>query len=92
MAEKEGIDNNDSKKPEFSSLEELDLDDQIEIISPEKDTVETLEVVPEEDVSEDAENDPSQEVVPEEAVSKEAENGSGQSDSDIFKEIKLPSN
>ncbi len=62
MAEKEGIDNNDSKKSEFSSLEEIDLDDQIEIISPEKDTVEALEVVPEEVVSEEAENGHSQEV------------------------------
>jgi len=78
MAEKEGIDNNDSKKPEFSSLEELDLDDQIEIILPEKDTVETLEVVPEEVVSEEAENGPSQVVVPEEAVREEAENGPSQ--------------
>ena len=110
MAEKEGIDNNDSKKSEFSSLEELDLDDQIEIISPGKDTVEALDVVPEEDIREEAENGPSQEVVPEEAVREEPknghsqevvleevvgedeENGSGQSDSDIFKEIKLPSN
>jgi hypothetical protein len=92
MADKEGIDNNDSKKSEFSSLEEIDLDDQIEIISPEKDTVEPLEVVPEEVVSEEAENGPSQEVVPEEVGSEEAENGSGPSDSDIFKEIKSPSN
>ena len=92
MAEKEGIDNNDSKESEFSSLEELDLDDQIEIISPEKDTVETMEVVLEEDVREDAEDGPSQEVVPQEAVSEETEKGSAQSDSDIFKEIKLASN
>ena len=74
MAEKENIDNNDSEKSEIFSLEEIDLDDQIEIISPEKETVEALEVVP-------AEGD-----------SEEAENGSGQSDIDIFKEIKSPSN
>jgi hypothetical protein len=57
MAEKEGLDNNDSKRSEFSSLEEIDLDDQIEIISPEKDTVEPLEVMPEEIDSQKAEND-----------------------------------
>ena len=92
MAEKESIDNNDSEKSEFFSLEEIDLDDQIEIISPDKETVEALEVVPEEGVSEDAENGPIQEVVPEEVVGEDAENGFGQSDSDIFKEIKSPSN
>jgi hypothetical protein len=70
MAEKEGLDNNDSKKSEVSSLEEIDLDDQIEIISPEIDTIEPLEVMPEEVDSEEAEND------------------SGQSESDIFKELK----
>lgn len=92
MAEKEGIDNNDSKKPEFSSLEELDLDDQIEVISPEKDTAEALEVVPEEAAMEETENGPSQEVVPEEVIGEDEENHSGPSDSDVFKEIKLPSN
>jgi hypothetical protein len=78
MAEKEDIGNNDSKKSEFSSLEEIDLDGQIEIISPEKDTVEPLEVVPEEVVGEVEENGPSQKAVPEEVVSEEAENGSSQ--------------
>ena len=78
MAEKEDIDNNDSKKSEFFSLEEIDLDDQVEIISPEKDTVEPLEVLAEEVVNEEAENGSGREVVPEEAVSEESENGSGQ--------------
>ena len=55
MAEKEGIDNNDSKESEFISIEEVDLDDQIEIISPEKDTVEPLEVVPEAVANEESE-------------------------------------
>jgi hypothetical protein len=92
MTDKEGIDNNDSKKSEFSSLEEFELDDQIEIISPEKDTVEPLEVGSEEVVIEEAENGTSQQVVPEAVGSEDTENASAQSDSDIFKEINLPSN
>ena len=57
MAEKEGIDINDSKPPEVSPLEELDLNDQIEIIPVEKDTVELLEVRQEEVAGEEAENE-----------------------------------
>ena len=51
MAEIDGIDNNDSEKSEPSFLEELDLDDQIEIISPEEESVEPLKPLPEEVVS-----------------------------------------
>ncbi len=54
MAEKSGIDINDSKEPELSSPEEIELDDQIEIILDEKDTVEPLDVLLEEVVSEEA--------------------------------------
>ncbi len=57
MAEKEGIDINDSKPSEVSPLEELDLNDQIEIIPVEKDTVEPLEVLQEEVASEEAQNE-----------------------------------
>ena len=57
MAEKEGVDINDSKPSEVSPLEELDLNDQIEIIPVEMDTVEPLEVLQEEVVSEEAESE-----------------------------------
>jgi len=57
MAEKEGIDINDSKPSEVSPLEELDLNDQIEITPVEKDTVELLEVLQEEVASEEAQNE-----------------------------------
>ena len=57
MVEKERIDVNDSEVSELSSPEELDLDDQIEIISDEKDTVEPLEVLQEEIVNEKEENE-----------------------------------
>ena len=57
MAEKEGIDLNDSKPSEVSPLEELDLNDQIEILPVEKDTVELLEVMQEEVAGEEAENE-----------------------------------
>ncbi len=57
MAEKSGIDINDSEASELSSPEEIDLDDQIEIIPDETDTVEALEVLQEEVVSEEAENE-----------------------------------
>ena len=57
MAEKEGIDNNDSKASELSTPEELDLNDQITIVTDEKDTVEPLEVLQEEIVSAEAENE-----------------------------------
>jgi hypothetical protein len=57
MAEKEGVDINDSKLPEVSPLEELDLNDQIEIIPVEMDTVEPLEVLQEEVSGEEAETE-----------------------------------
>ncbi len=57
MAEKEEVDINDSQPSEVSPLEELDLNDQIEIVPVEGDTVETLEVLQEEVVSEEAENE-----------------------------------
>ena len=53
MAEKEGIDSNDSKESESSPPEEIDLNDQIEIIAPEGDPVEPLKSLPEEVVSEE---------------------------------------
>ncbi len=56
MVEKEGVDINDSKPSEVSPPEELDLNDQIEIIPVENDTVELLEVLQEEVASEEAEN------------------------------------
>ena len=43
MAEKNGIDDNDSKEPELSAPEEIELDDQIEIIMDEPDAVEFLQ-------------------------------------------------
>jgi hypothetical protein len=57
MAEKEGVDINDSKPSEVSPLEEIDLDDQIEIIPVEMDTVEPLEVLQEEVAGEEAESE-----------------------------------
>ena len=57
MAVNEEIDNNDSKASELSSPEELDLNDQIAIVTDEKDTVEPLEVLQEEIVSAEAENE-----------------------------------
>src|SRR5210317_1052583 len=57
MAEKEGVDINDLKPSEVSSLEELDLNDQIEIIPVEMDTVEPLEVLQEEVSGEEAETE-----------------------------------
>jgi hypothetical protein len=57
MAEKEGVDINDSKLPEVSPLEELDLNDQIEIIPVEMDTVKPLEVLQEEVSGEEAETE-----------------------------------
>jgi len=57
MAEKEGVDINDSKPSEVSPLEELDLNDQIEIIPVEMDTVEPLEVLQEEVSGEEAESE-----------------------------------
>jgi len=56
MAEKEGIEIDDSKASELSSLEELDSNDQIEIFPEEEDTVEPLAALPGEDVSAEAEN------------------------------------
>ena len=57
MPEKEGVDINDSKPSEVSPLEELDLNDQIEIIPVEMDTVEPLEVFQEEIIGEEAESE-----------------------------------
>ena len=57
MAEKEEIDIDDSKASELSSLEELDLNDQIEIIPAEMDTVEPLIILQDEVVSEEAQNE-----------------------------------
>ncbi len=53
MAEKSGIDINDSTEPELSSPEEIELDDQIEISLGEKDAVEPLDVLLEEVASEE---------------------------------------
>ena len=58
MAEKEGVDINDSKPSEVSPIEELDLNDQIEIIPFENDTVEPLEVLQEEVAGKEAESEP----------------------------------
>ena len=59
MAEKENIDINNSDAIEFSSIEELDLNDQIEIIPDEKESVEVLEVFQEEVVLEETEENSS---------------------------------
>ncbi len=59
MAEKENIDINDSDVIEFSSLEELELNDQIEIIPDEKESVEVLKVFQEEVVLEEREENSS---------------------------------
>ena len=57
MAEKEGNDINDSKATELSSLEELDLSDQIEIVPADIDTVEPLILLEDEVVSEEVRNE-----------------------------------
>jgi hypothetical protein len=57
MAEKNESDINDSKEPELASPEEIELNDQIEIILDENDTVEPLEVLQEEVVSEDTQDE-----------------------------------
>jgi hypothetical protein len=57
MAEKEGVYFNDSKPSEVSPIEELDLNDQIEIIPFENDTVEPLEVLQEEVAGKEAESE-----------------------------------
>jgi hypothetical protein len=78
MAEKEGIDINDSKPSEVSPLEELDLNDQIEIIPLEKDTVEPLEVLQEEvagEVEERESGKPDSETIDELEVSSHPDDG-----------------
>jgi hypothetical protein len=57
MAQKEGVDINDSKSSEVSPLEELDLNDQVEIIPVEMDAVEPLEVLQGEISGEEAESE-----------------------------------
>jgi hypothetical protein len=57
MAVNEEIDNNDSKASELSSPEELDLNDQIAIVTDENDPVGPLDRLPEEIVSAEADNE-----------------------------------
>jgi hypothetical protein len=57
MAQKEGVDINDSKSSEVSPLEELDLNDQVEIIPVEMDPVEPLDVLQGEISGEEAESE-----------------------------------
>ena len=57
MSEKEENDINESKAAELSSPEELDLNDQIEIVPAEIDTVEPLILLQDEVVSEEAQNE-----------------------------------
>jgi hypothetical protein len=57
MAVNDQIDNNDSKASELSSPEELDLNDQVAIVTDENDPVEPLDRLSEEIVSAEADNE-----------------------------------
>ena len=57
MAEKDSIDTNDLKTSESSSIEVLDLVDEVELVPDEKETVEPLEVLQEEVIDEEADEE-----------------------------------